>query len=238
MSGDAPPPGKELVSGAEMPSDPRHTCDEGGAPTSAGQAAGCPGQRALSQEGPGGASWGSVLLLLLSRCDCGELVLDPEALHKEAQDGAVQVLLEGGAAEVVTLVRVDLKGAENSATRPPPWRPGARETRRPPTARAARLVAPTAQGILRVSGKESDDTLFSRLGASGSACSDPLHGSRLRDHRGRGWACRGQDSQRTGGNRVSATPVSAGSSRFTKHRGFPGPQCPEVSNGDEHHHQI
>lgn len=107
-SGDAPPPGKELVSGAEMPSDPRHTCDEGGAPASAGQAAGCPEQRALSQGVPGGASWGSVLLLLLSCCDCGELVLDPEAFHEEPQDGAVQVLLQGGAAEVVALVRVDL----------------------------------------------------------------------------------------------------------------------------------
>lgn len=204
-----------------------------------GQAAGCPGQRALSQEGPGGASWGSVLLLVLSRCDCGELVLDPEALHKEAQDGAVQVLLEGGAAEVVALVRVDLKGAEDSATwPPPPCGPGARETRGPPAARAAGPLAPTAQGVLRVSGKESDDTLFSRLCTSGSACSDPQHGSRLRDHRGRGRACRGQDSQRTGGNRVSATPVSAGSSRLAKCRGFPGPQCPEVSNGDKHHHQI
>lgn len=139
-----------------------------------GQAAGCPGQRALSQEGPGGASWGSVLLLVLSRCDCGELVLDPEALHKEAQDGAVQVLLEGGAAEVVALVRVDLKGAEDSATwPPPPCGPGARETRGPPAAHAAGPLAPTAQGVLRVSGKESDDTLFSRLCTSGSACSDP-----------------------------------------------------------------
>ena len=65
--------------------------------------------------------------LIQSRCDCGELVLDPEALHKEAQDGAVQVLLEGGAAEVVALVRVDLKGAEDSATwPPPPCGPGAR----------------------------------------------------------------------------------------------------------------
>lgn len=122
MSGDAPPPGKELVSGAEMPWDLRHTCDEGG-PRLCGQAAGCPGQRALPQEGPGGAPWGSVFLFLLSRCDCGELVLDPEAFHEEAEDGAVQVLLEGGAAEVVALVRVDLqegRGLSRVAAAPPP----------------------------------------------------------------------------------------------------------------------
>lgn len=53
------------------------------------------------------AALGSVLLLLL-RCDRGDAVPSPEAVHEEVDDGAVEVLPEGGAVEVMALVRVDL----------------------------------------------------------------------------------------------------------------------------------
>lgn len=175
------------------------------APRLCGQASGCPEQHALSPEGPGGAPWGLVLLFLLSCCDCGELVLDPEAFHEEAEDGAVQVLLEGGAAEVVALIRVDLQGGQR--TQPRGRCPA-------PTARVARLLAPTAEGVLRASGKKSDNTLCLVDCASGSACVNSQHGSRLGDHGGSSQACRGQHSHRTGRNSDSATPVSAGSSRL------------------------
>lgn len=52
---------------------------------------------------------GSVLLVLL-HCDCRDAVLGPEAFLEEVDDGAVQVLPEGGAVEVMAFVRVDLRG--------------------------------------------------------------------------------------------------------------------------------
>lgn len=64
---------------------------------------------------------GSVLLLLLG-CDCGDAVLRAEAFHEEVDDGAVEVLPEGGAVEVMALVRVDLRGrrAQVGGPAPPP----------------------------------------------------------------------------------------------------------------------
>lgn len=54
-------------------------------------------------------SW-SVLLLLLFCCGCREFVLNPEAFHKEVDDGAVEVLFEGGAVKVMAFIRVNLQG--------------------------------------------------------------------------------------------------------------------------------
>lgn len=105
--------GKELVSEAKLPSGPRHTCygtgtlpaphpspgggGGRGSPRRSGKALRCAALRAA----------GSVLLLLLG-CDCGDAVLRAEAFHEEVDDGAVEVLPEGGAVEVMALVRVDL----------------------------------------------------------------------------------------------------------------------------------
>lgn len=101
-----------------------------------------PGPRGRGRRGPprhavpGGApavlraGSGSVLLLLLFRCGRGEPVLNPEALHEEVDDGAVQVLVQGGAVEVMAFVRVDLRGRREQVTRrrggrpPDPARPG------------------------------------------------------------------------------------------------------------------
>lgn len=66
----------------------------------------------------------SVLLLLLFRCGCGELVLDPEAFHEEVDDGSVQVLVEGGTVKVMAFVRVDLRGRRGDVTHRR-WPPGA-----------------------------------------------------------------------------------------------------------------
>lgn len=70
--------------------------------------------------GPGSRS---VLLLLLFRCGRGQFVLDPEALHEEVDERAVQVLVQGGAAEVMAFVRVDLRGRRGRLPAAQPGRP-------------------------------------------------------------------------------------------------------------------
>lgn len=103
--------GKELVCEAKLPSGPRHTCYGRErflppTPALAGAGGGVP-SAALGRRCAALRAAGSVLLLLL-RCDCGDAVLSPEAFHEEVDDGAVEVLPEGGAVEVMALVRVDL----------------------------------------------------------------------------------------------------------------------------------
>lgn len=112
---DASRPGKELVSEAKPPSGhmlwKSHLLPRPGLCGRGGQGPG----RTLFQGEPPPCSGlalalapGSVLLLLFFRCGCGEFVLNPEALHKEVDDGPVQVLVQGGAVQVMAFVGVDL----------------------------------------------------------------------------------------------------------------------------------
>lgn len=122
------------------PQDPRHTCYEGDAS--------CPRPRCLQGSGRGGGlqagvrcsrksqaglgpGW-SVLLLVLFGRDRGELVLDPETLHEEVGERPVEVVLEGGAVEVMAFVGVYLQEGKRIHPRRQETRGwGARETRGP-----------------------------------------------------------------------------------------------------------
>ena len=91
---------------------------------------------------PGGAPWCSVLLLLFFCCGHGEFVLNPEAFHKEVDDGSVQVLVEGGTVKVMAFVWVDLWGRQGKFTHGwgPLWAPGMVVRREPSTAKALRTA--------------------------------------------------------------------------------------------------
>lgn len=115
MSGDASRPGKEPVSGAKLPSGRKtHMLWEvtllAPGPAPAGGGGGVPAAHCPEEPPPAalGAGSRSVLLLLLFRCGRGRLVLNPEAFREEADDGPVQVLVQGSTVEVMAFVRVDL----------------------------------------------------------------------------------------------------------------------------------
>ena len=118
--------------------DGNHTCCPG--PGLCGRGGRGPGRTLFQGEPPPCSGLalapapGSVLLLLFFRCGCREFVLNPEALHKEVDDGHLQVLVQGGSVEVMAFVGVDLRGRRGQVTRrwggrpppPNPARPGHR----------------------------------------------------------------------------------------------------------------
>lgn len=106
--------GKELAYEAKLPSGP-------GTHMLWNENTSCPPTPALAGEGGKVPSphWsrkshsvlraGTCSVLLLFFCsDCQDFVLSPEAFHKEVDDGAVEVLPEGGAVEVMAFIWVDL----------------------------------------------------------------------------------------------------------------------------------